>query len=49
MGYVRADLAEAGRELLVNTGRVELPVVIQKKPLYTKGTCRTDLRKGEKQ
>jgi len=41
MGYVEADLARPGREMLVNTGRVELPVTICDKPLYTGGTCRT--------
>ncbi len=41
MGYVRSELAEPGRRLVVNTGRCELPVIVSKKPLYPNGTCRT--------
>jgi len=43
MGYVDTPLAEAGQELVVDTGRVELPVVVSQKPLYTGGTCRADV------
>jgi len=41
MGYVPTDLAKPGCELLVNTGRCELPVTVCKKPMYPNGTCRT--------
>ena len=41
MGYVRSELAEPGRRLVVNTGRCELPVIVSRKPLYRNGTCRT--------
>ncbi|KPJ69493.1 MAG: hypothetical protein AMS14_11580 [Planctomycetes bacterium DG_20] len=41
MGYVEADLAESGQELLVDTGRCELAVMVCDKPLYRNGTCRT--------
>jgi len=41
MGYVRSELAEPGRRLVVNTGRAELTVTTTKRPLYQNGTCRT--------
>ncbi|MCX7048742.1 MAG: glycine cleavage system aminomethyltransferase GcvT [Candidatus Sumerlaeota bacterium] len=40
MGYVRMDCAAPGMELIVNTGRAELPVTVSEKPLYKDGTCR---------
>jgi len=40
MGYVDAAAAEIGQQLVVDTGKVELPVVVSDKPLYTAGTCR---------
>lgn len=43
MGYVDASLSDVGQELVVDTGRVELPIVISKKPLYSGGTCRTNV------
>lgn len=43
MGYVDASLAGAGQELVVDTGRVELPVVVCEKPLYPGGTCRASV------
>jgi aminomethyltransferase len=43
MGYVDAPLAVPGQELTVDTGRVELPVVVSEKPLYTHGTCRASV------
>jgi len=43
MGYVEAPLASPGQVLAVDTGRVELPVTVSDKPLYTAGTCRTKL------
>jgi len=43
MGYVDASLAKTGQELVVDTGRVELPVVVCEKPLYTDGTCRASV------
>lgn len=41
MGYINADLAEVGRELQIDTGRAQMPVVVVDKPLYKEGTCRT--------
>ena len=41
MGYVQAPLAEPGRQLVVDTGRCELRVTVDRKPLYRDGTCRT--------
>ena len=41
MGYVELASADAGRGLVVDTGRAELPVVVAEKPLYGGGTCRT--------
>jgi len=41
LGYVRSELNEPGRQLLVRTARCELPVIVEKKPLYRNGTCRT--------
>jgi hypothetical protein len=43
MGYVDASLVVPGQELTVDTGRVELPVVVCEKPLYTAGTCRASV------
>ena len=43
MGYVDSDLSRPGQELVVNTGKVELPVVVSEKPLYAGGTCRTSV------
>jgi aminomethyltransferase len=42
MGYVELDFAEAGRELVVDTGRCELAVTVSERPLYRDGTCRTN-------
>ena len=41
MGYIRTILADPGRELVVDTGRCELPVTVSRKPLYRDGTCKT--------
>jgi aminomethyltransferase len=41
MGYVRADLAEAGQELAVPAGRKSITLTVQRPPLYTEGTART--------
>ena len=41
LAYVEAPLADVGRELVVDTGRCELPVTVCEKPLYVNGTCRT--------
>lgn len=41
MGYVLAEHAEPGTELVIATARAELPATVQQKPLYGNGTCRT--------
>jgi len=40
LGYVAPHLTEPGRELIVSTGRAEIPVTVCEKPLYKQGTCR---------
>ena len=40
-GYVPADLATPGAELIVKTPRRDLPVAVAHRPLYKHGTCRT--------
>jgi aminomethyltransferase len=43
MGYVDSDFCRPGQELVVNTGKVELPVAVREKPLYAAGTCRASV------
>jgi hypothetical protein len=43
MGYVDMAFCRLGQELVVDTDRVELPVVVCEKPLYAGGTCRASV------
>jgi len=43
MGYVDSEFCCLGQELVVNTGKVELPVVVCDKPMYAAGTCRASV------
>jgi aminomethyltransferase len=43
MGYVDSDFCRPGQELVVSTGKVELPVAVREKPLYAGGTCRASV------
>ncbi len=43
MGYVDAAFCRPGQELVVNTGKVSLQVVVSEKPLYASGTCRVNV------
>ncbi len=43
LGYVSADCAEPGTELIIATRRAELPVTVVERPFYKEGTCRATL------
>jgi aminomethyltransferase len=43
MGYVDSEFCRPGQELVVSTGKVELPVAVREKPLYAGGTCRASV------
>ena len=43
MGYVDSTFCRLGQELVVHTGKVELPVVVCDKPMYAAGTCRASV------
>jgi aminomethyltransferase len=40
LGYVAHEFSEPGTELQVRHPRMELPIRVTEKPLYTEGTCR---------
>ena len=40
MGFVPAQYAQAGIELIIRTARAEIPVTVAEAPFYKKGTCR---------
>lgn len=49
MGYIQRAAAMPGTDLVVATGRGELPVRVCEKPLYGGGSCRTKLPQQDKE